>query len=174
MPEEYIAETQDRLHGIVEPVVEREGYVLVELRLTGGGRGSRLQVVIDRPGRTSYVPPDRKAGDPGLDGVGIRDCAVVSRALSPVLDVEDVIDAAYDLEVSSPGINRPLTKPEHFKIAEGMRVRVKLRIPIAEQRTHIATLVKADDEGITLEGDRNAEVVIPYRHIRQARLDLEF
>ena len=173
MPEEYIAETQDRLHGIVEPVVEREGYVLVELRLTGGDRGARLSVVIDRPGRTSYKPPKRKAGDPGLDGVGIKDCAAVSRALSPVLDVEDVITSAYNLEVSSPGINRPLTKPEHFQIATGLQVRLKLRIPIENQTTHIAILKRADDSGVILEGPNSNDISIPYRHIRQARLDLD-
>ena len=172
MPKEHLAETLDRLHEIVESVVVREGYELVDLELGGGKQRKRLLVMIDRPGRTSYAAPSRDGETLGPAPVGIRDCVKITKALGPVLDVEDAIRSAYNLEVSSPGLDRPLKTPHHFRLASGLTVRVKTRVPIDGENFFVAPLLKADDEEVVLSV-RGAEVRIPYRHIRQARLEVQ-
>ncbi|MDP6944844.1 MAG: ribosome maturation factor RimP [Myxococcota bacterium] len=173
MPNEQIAETLDRLHQIVEGVVVREGYELVDLDLGGGKKRKRLLVMIDRPGRTSYARPARGGDGEGPAAVGIADCVKITRALGPVLDVEDVIRSAYNLEVSSPGLDRPLKRPEHFRLAVGMTVRLKTRVPIDGESFFVAELLRADEDGVEISV-RGEERCIPYRHIRQARLEVQF
>ena len=173
MPNEHIAETIDRLQQLVQEVVEREGYELVDLELGSGKQRKRLLVLIDTPGRTSYAAPKRGAPPSGPPPVGIKDCVKVTKALGPVLDVEDVIRSAYNLEVSSPGMDRPLKTQRHFEIAVGLQVRVKTRVPVKDESFFIGKLSAATDEDVTLTV-RGDAVVIPYRHIRQARLEVQF
>jgi len=109
--EENIAERARRL---LEPVLGRDGYELVEVEWTQAGGRWTLRLFIDREG-----------------GVGIDDCQTVSRTVEPMLDVEDFISPAYDLEVSSPGLDRPLRTPEHFARYAGQRVLVKAYGPLA-------------------------------------------
>ncbi len=109
--EQSIAE---RTRSVLEPVLERDGYELVEVEwLRQGGRWT-LRLFIDKPG-----------------GVGIEDCQAASRTVEPILDVEDVIEPAYDLEVSSPGLDRPLRKPADFDRYAGQRAHVKTYGPVA-------------------------------------------
>ena len=173
MSNEHIAETIDRLHAVVEEVVVREGFELVDLELGTGKRRKRLLVMIDRPGRTTYAPPARDGSDTGPESVSIADCVKVTKALGPTLDVEDVIRSAYNLEVSSPGMDRPLKKKRHFELAMGLRVRIKTRVPVEGESFFEGTLVAAAEDDIAVE-IRNSEVRIPYRHIRQARLEVQF
>ena len=175
MAKEHLAETLQRLHEIVEPVLDADGLELVELQLQRGPRRYLLRVLIDRKGRVDYRPPpaDKTEDAAALDGVTIDDCARTSKALSPLLDVEDVIAGAYTLEVSSPGVNRPLRKPAHFARAVGEKVRVKTRVPIGGTNLHVAPLLSADDDRIVIEvGDEHIEV--PYRLISKANLDFDF
>jgi ribosome maturation factor RimP len=110
--QESIAEQARRL---LEPVLERDGYELVEVEwLRVGGRWT-LRVFIDKQG-----------------GVSIDDCQVASRTVEPMLDVEDFIEPAYDLEVSSPGLDRPLRKPQDFDRFAGQRACVKAFAPLAD------------------------------------------
>jgi ribosome maturation factor RimP len=100
---------------LLEPVLARDGFELVDVEwLRLAGRWT-LRVYIDRPG-----------------GVGIEDCQAVSRTVEPMLDVEDFIEPAYDLEVSSPGLDRPLRKPQDFERYAGQRVHVKAFAPVPE------------------------------------------
>ena len=172
MAKEHIAETLDHLHDIVNGVVTREGYELVDLELGGGKARQRLLVMIDRPGRTTYKAPKRGEVAEGPPAVGIGDCVKITKALGPVLDVEDAIRSAYNLEVSSPGLDRPLKTPRHFELAQDMLVRVKTRVPIEGENFFVATLVGSNDDTITLLV-RDSEIEIPYRHIRQARLEVQ-
>jgi ribosome maturation factor RimP len=104
----------ERARSVLGPVLARDGYELVDVEwLRGGGRWT-LRVLIDRPG-----------------GVNVDDCQLVSRTIDPILDVEDFIEPAYDLEVSSPGLDRPLRTPEHFERYRGKRVHVKAYGPVA-------------------------------------------
>lgn len=103
----------ERALGVLGPVLARDGYEVVDVEWVRGAGRWTLRVFIDRAG-----------------GVGIDDCQVVSRLIDPILDVEDFIEPAYDLEVSSPGLDRPLRTPEHFERYQGQRVHVKAYGPV--------------------------------------------
>ena len=154
------AKTQEdrQLLELIDPVAEAAGYAVVRLRLMGGER-RRLQVMAERP----------EDGEMGID-----DCTRLSRAVSEVLEAADAVNGDYVLEVSSPGIDRPLTKPEHFRRFLGRRVRVRTREPIAGQRNFTGTLADADDESVTVAADSDP-VRIPLAGMKRANLigDLE-
>lgn len=179
MASERLAETIDTLHRVIEPVLEREGFELVELeyKLTGAKRSRYLlRLTVDRVGRTSYDPVREDDGTGRavpVGGVTVQDCALLAKAIGPLLDVEDVVPGAYHLEVSSPGVNRPLKKPEHFALAVGRKVRVKTRVPVEGESFFLAPLVASDDEGLVLDV-RGTEVRIPYRLVGKANLEFEF
>ncbi|MFL5299112.1 MAG: ribosome maturation factor RimP [Anaeromyxobacteraceae bacterium] len=105
----------ERARRVLDPVVERDGFELVDVEWAREGQGWVLRVFVDRPG-----------------GITIDHCQELSRTLETILDVEDFIEPAYDLEVSSPGVNRPLRKPEHFQKFAGERVHVKAFGPIED------------------------------------------
>jgi ribosome maturation factor RimP len=117
------------------PILERQGLSLYDLELGRGKRKSVLRIFVDREG-----------------GISVDDCAHVSDVLSRVLDVEDPIPGAYDLEVSSPGLTRRLTKPRHFRGSAGHPVHMSLRRPVAGRQVLDGTL-----RG--LGGEPGAEVV---------------
>ncbi len=112
-----------RLAGIVAPTLESLGFELVRLRLMGGKRAT-LQIMAERP----------------EGGIEVEDCARISRAISAVLDVEDPIAGEYVLEVSSPGIDRPLTRPKDFERYEGYRVKLETAELIDGRRRFSGTL----------------------------------
>ena len=124
------------LVNLLEPTIEQLGYELSDLELKLGGRDVVVRVFIDKP-----------------DGVDLSDCEMVSRQLSAVLDVEDALPGHYTLEVSSPGLDRKLTKPAHFQRFTGETVRVKLRFPVDGRRNFRGALRAADDEKIEVEID---------------------
>ena len=124
------------LVNLLEPTIEQLGYELSDLELNLGGRDVVVRVFIDKP-----------------DGVDLSDCEMVSRQLSAVLDVEDALPGHYTLEVSSPGLDRKLTKPAHFQRFTGETVRVKLRFPLDGRRNFRGALRAADDEKIEVEID---------------------
>ena len=100
--------TQDELAALLEPTVEGLGFELADLDVRLGGRNGLVRVFIDKP-----------------DGISLEDCEAVSLAVSALLDVEDPVPGHYDLEVSSPGLNRKLTKPQHFERFRGEEVKVE-------------------------------------------------
>jgi ribosome maturation factor RimP len=103
----------ERARKLLEPVLAREGYELVEAEWLREGGTWVLRLYVDKPG-----------------GVGIDDCQAVSRLVETILDVEDFIEPAYSLEVSSPGVDRPLRKPEDFQRFAGQRAKVKAFGPL--------------------------------------------
>ncbi|EQD44345.1 protein belonging to Uncharacterized protein family UPF0090, partial [mine drainage metagenome] len=146
------ATLRERLIALIEPVIERLGYELVDLDY-GAGRGSALvRLYIDRHG-----------------GVGIEDCERVSREVSALLDVEDPIPTAYTLEVSSPGFDRVLRTRAHFARFAGERVFVELATPREGRRRYTGTLVAAGDAGIELDVD-GERVAVRYEELAKARL----
>ena len=144
--------TRDELLKLLEPTVEGLGYELSDLEVKFGGRHGALRVFIDKP-----------------DGIGLDDCENVSLAISALLDVEDPLPGHYDLEVSSPGLDRKLTKIEHFQRFEGEIVKVQMRFPIAGRRRFRGTLVSSDDENIVVEVD-GVPHTLPVATIDTARL----
>ena len=122
---------------LLEPVVEDMGYELVMVETTGSPSGGQvLRAYIDAPG-----------------GILLEDCEQVSRQVSAILDVEDPIRAEYTLEVSSPGIDRPLVKPEHFQRFQGNQVRVVMREARLGRRRFTGFLVEAGAECVVVEVD---------------------
>ena len=140
------------MQGLLEPTVERLGYELVDLEVRLGSGNGLVRVFIDKP-----------------DGVDLDDCEKVSLAVSALLDVEDPVPGNYNLEVSSPGLDRKLTKPAHFQRFAGETVKVQMRFPIEGRRRFRGTLVSSDDENIVVEVDGESHS-LPLKTIDTARL----
>lgn len=140
---------------LLDPVAEAAGYNVVRLRLMGGER-RRLQVMAERP----------EDGDMGID-----DCTRLSRAISEVLDAADVVNGDYVLEVSSPGIDRPLTRRADFAAYAGLEVKLELdRMAEGRKRFRgVLTGLDGDNVGIDLEGEEHT-ALIPFSWITDAKL----
>jgi ribosome maturation factor RimP len=118
-----------------------------------------LRVFIDKPG-----------------GVGLEDCETVSRSLETLLDVEQVVEHAYHLEVSSPGLDRPLKKPEHFRRAEGQKVKLKTFGPLGQppRRSFRGVLTSVAEDGVTVDVEGAGTFRVPFKDIAKANLEFEF
>jgi ribosome maturation factor RimP len=150
-----ILSAMSQLEPIVEPAVEAAGYRLVRLRLIGG-KTKTLQIMAERP-------------DGQMD---VEDCARLSRALSEFLDCEDPIEGEYVLEVSSPGIDRPLTRLTDFSRWSGHEAKLELNAPEATGRKRFKGLLlglDGNDVVIDVEGQR---LNFPFRSIAEAKLVL--
>ncbi len=146
---------KQKLVELLEPVVLAEGMELVDVSVSGGGR-TTLRVTIDQE-----------------RGIGVDDCARVSRAVSLILDVEDPFPGRYALEVSSPGLNRPLVKPEHFRRAVDRDVKLKLNRPLEGRRLNYRgrlTGIMDDPPRIVLEMESES-VTIPLDCIGKANVE---
>ena len=124
------------VQAIIEPVVTSLGYELVGAEFLIQGQSGLLRVYIDAE-----------------DGIQMKDCTRVSHQLSGVLDVEDVIKGKYQLEVSSPGLDRPLFTAEHFERFKGHKARLKLTVPLEGQRKFKGTLKGVKNDQVILEVD---------------------
>jgi ribosome maturation factor RimP len=146
-----------RLLELLDPVAEAAGYEIVRLRLMGGGDRRRLQVMAETP-----------EGD-----MVVEDCARLSRALSAVLDAADPVSGEYVLEVSSPGIDRPLTRLKDYEAYEGYEVKLELdRLAEGRKRFRgVLACVEGDQIGIDLEGE-DETAMVPFAWIVEAKLVL--
>ena len=143
---------REKLVGLIEPLLERLGYEMVDLEFAGGRGSAMLRVFIDREA-----------------GVGIEDCEAVSREVSALLDVHDPVPTGYRLEVSTPGFDRVLRKPAHYARFAGAQVAVELAVPREGRRRYAGRLVRSDENGVELRVDGVA-VAFPYREVFRARL----
>ncbi|WP_149865542.1 ribosome maturation factor RimP [Catenovulum maritimum] len=109
----------------------------------------------------------------GENGISVDDCAEVSRQVSAILDVEDPIKDEYTLEVSSPGMDRILFKPEQYPAYVGQHVNVKTRLPIEGRRKFKGLLQSIEEKSVVLEID-NDEYVIPFNNIEKAQVVPQF
>lgn len=127
---------------LIEPVCVDAGYELVDLEYKQGGQGAVLRLYIDYPAGSDK-------------SISFADCEKLSRELSAILDVEDPIIQKYSLEVSSPGIDRPLRKPEHFRRFVGQEAKVSLRQGVDGRRNFKGLLVEVSESGssVTIEVD---------------------
>ena len=128
--------TQDELAKLLEPTVEGLGFELSDLEAKIGSQNGLLRLYIDNE-----------------DGISLEDCEKVSAAVSALLDVEDPLPGQYNLEVSSPGSDRTLTKLAHFERFMGDTVKVQMRFPIEGRRRFRGKLLSADEENIVVEVD---------------------
>jgi ribosome maturation factor RimP len=148
---------RERLIALIEPVLVRSGYELVDLEYAAGRSQAVLRLFID------HLVIDQAAG------ITVEDCERVSRDVAALLDVDDPIPIAYTLEVSSPGFDRVLRTPAHFERFAGSRVFVELKVPRAGRRRYTGTLQAVSATGIELEVDKQ-KVEIPFGDIGKARL----
>ncbi len=137
-----------------EPVLAEHGLELVEIQFRPEAHGWVLRLFIDREG-----------------GVTIDDCADVSREISAWLEVEDLIEHSYHLEVSSPGLERPLRRRQDFERFSGRKARIKLKEPVGEQRVFVGTLAGLEGETVVLLVD-GREQRFALNMISRARLTL--
>lgn len=150
------------LETLIAPTLDGMGYALVRLRLTGGPRPT-LQVMAERA---------------DLRPMTIEDCEAISHALSAKLDVEDPIASAYTLEVSSPGIDRPLVRAQDYQRFAGHLAKVETRVPVDGRRRFSGRILAASDTHVRvrLEGEGPAgatpEVEIALADISKAKLKL--
>ena len=146
----------DRLRQILKPVVEAMGCELVGVEFHPHGGNALLRVYIDK-----------------TTGISVTDCQQVSHQISGVLDVEDPISGHYTLEVSSPGLDRPLFEAAHFMRFAGHRVRVQLAAPLNGRKNWQGRLLGMHGADVVLAAD-GAELWVPLERIEKARLIPEF
>ena len=146
------------LERLIEPEVNSLGYELVRVCMTGGTSDPTLQVMAEKP--------DTRQLD-------LSDCERISRRLSEMLDLCDPIEGAYRLEVSSPGIDRPLTRPRDFADWAGHEARVELTNPVAGNRKGLqGALVGIEGDTVTLDDKKSGSVSFAFADIRSAKLVL--
>lgn len=141
-----------RLTQLLQPVVEDLGYEFVGLEYTGQGKQAVLRVYIDRD-----------------DGIDLDDCTRVSHEVAALLDVEDPISGQYSLEISSPGLDRPLFTLEQFQRFAGEEVKLTLFAPHDGRRKFRGRIVAAADGCVSIEQD-GAEIALDFNNIARARL----
>ncbi len=145
----------DRIERMIAPVAGSMGYDVVRVRLTGGTRGV-LQVMAERKGGAAMT---------------VADCVALSRTLSALLDVENPIPGSYSLEVSSPGIDRPLVKKRDFERFAGFEARVETRRPIHGRKRFRGRLLGVKDDAVRIKLPEG-EFEIPCAEIHRAKLVL--
>ena len=150
---------KDKLWSLLDPVVADEGLALWDLQLVGAaGRPQRIQVFVDR----------------GEGGISLDDCANLSRRMGAVLDVEELLSNAYNLEVSSPGIERTLHRVEHFQRYLGETVRLKLGYAVDGRRNVVGRLLSASEEQVEVDIPDVGLLAVPKEAIRRANLVVSF
>jgi len=145
--------TAERVRAVVAPLLDAHGLDLYDLELAGGV----LRILVDRPG--------------GADIGAVSDLA---RAVSHALDEHDPIAGRYTLEVSTPGLERPLRTPEHFELAVGSAAKVKTRPGSEGERRVEGTIARADDRTVTVRQDDGTERTLRYDDIERARTTFEW
>jgi ribosome maturation factor RimP len=145
------------LERLIEPELKNLGYDLVRVMMIGGASDPTLQVMAERPETRQ------------LD---IADCERISHRLSECLDLADPIDGSYRLEVSSPGIDRPLTRLKDYKDWAGFEARITLRHPRGERKQFSGTLQGIDGEAVELHAKDGEDYALPFDDIASAKLVL--
>ena len=154
-----------RIREAADRVVAAHGLELFDVELTRESQGWVVRVTIDRPGPAAT--PE--------DSVSIEDCSTVSRELSAILDVEDPLDRAYTLEVSSPGLDRPLRNEADFQRFAGRMASIVLNEPVDGQTFFNGRIQGIDESAVViLVGKKNRPHRIPVAGIKRARLEVEF
>ncbi len=150
---------EERVRTVAEPIVAGEGMELVDLEFVREKEGFVLRLFIDKTG-----------------GIGLEDCSQASRAVETALDVEDLVPHEYNLEVSSPGLNRPLKKPQHYERVKGKTIIVKTYGPIGSppRKNFKGICQEVSPEAVTVHVEGAGAFTIPFKEIAKANLEFEF
>jgi ribosome maturation factor RimP len=144
---------------LLEPHIERQGYELVAVEYHKGTRSSLVRLLLDKPG----------------GGIGLDDLEKLSPALSDLLDVYDPVAERYTFEVASPGVNRPLSKLEHFAAVRGGRVKVRTHQARDGQKTFTGRLAEVSETGIELDDEiSHRRVAIGFGEMARANFEYDF
>jgi ribosome maturation factor RimP len=147
-----------RVWELAEPLALSRGLELVDVQYRPEAGRVVLRLLIDRPGGR----------------VTLDELARMSRELGDVLDAHDAVPGRYQLECSSPGVNRPLLRAEHFRRAIGERIRLRARAPIGGRRQFHGTLESVDSDGVTLRDPDAGMVTVAFDAIEKANIDHDF
>jgi ribosome maturation factor RimP len=147
---------QEQIQRLLDPILGSLGLTLWDLELRKQGPQWLLRIYIDRE----------------TDGVTLGDCEAVSRDLGTVLDVEDIMPHSYTLEVSSPGLDRSLTRPEHYRKCRGSLVKIKTYQPINGGKVFRGKLSGLEDQVVLLEQDSGETLRIPLDNVSKASLEV--
>jgi len=159
----------ERVRPIAERVARSRGLELFDVQFRRESVGWVLRVIIDRP-----APADGHVSDGADERVGVEDCQRVSEDLSAILDVEDPIAHAYTLEVSSPGLDRPLRTANDFRRFRGRLAKIVVGEPVDGQKHFGGRLQGVEDEAVLVAGEKGRVHRIPLAAITRARLEVEF
>ncbi len=147
-----MAAKEDTIQAMLEPAIEALGFELWGLEYMSQGRHTTLRLYID-----------------GENGVNVDDCASVSRQVSSIMDVEDPILGEYTLEVSSPGLDRWLFRPEHYLQYVGKWIEMRLRVPFEGRRKFKGTLKGIEGEDVVIQVDDH-EFLLPLNSVDRAQV----
>ncbi len=148
-------EQTHRVEELIAPSLEALGFELIRVRYGGTGRPT-LQIMIERRDRAALT---------------VDECAIASKSISALLDVEDPIGGAYDLEVSSPGLDRPLTRIGDFERFAGFDAKIELAAPMNGRKRYRGQLLGVKDGNVRISADSGAAIV-PFATIKHAKLIL--
>lgn len=146
-----------KIAALAQPVIEDLGFALVAVRMTGENRACTVQIM---------------AENPATQRLGLEDCTKISKALSAVMDVEDPVQGHYRLEISSPGIDRPLVRPEDFARYAGFEVKIELDVPLEGQKRFRGMLGGIENGLIALDVEGKGKVELPFESVHKAKLVL--
>jgi ribosome maturation factor RimP len=153
-----------RVRDLAGRVSASHGLEVFEVQFRREGRGMVLRVQIDHPGPSSTA----------TDSVSVEDCAAISRELSAILDVEDCVPGAYTLEISSPGLDRPLRQPDDYRRFVGRRAKLVVRERIDGSSFFKGRLGGLEKGDVLIDGDDGQRHRVPLNAISRAHLEVEF
>lgn len=145
-----------RLTALAEPLAASLGMEIVLAEIKGGGNRSIVRIFIDQPG-----------------GISLGDCERFSKRLSVLLDVEDIVPFSYTLEVSSPGLDRPLIREQDFERFSGRAARIRTRLPVEGQRNFRGRILGAGGGRLSLEIAPGKQIEFALTEIEKANLEIE-
>jgi len=146
-----------KIEEVAQRVAQSEGLEIVEVEVKGGGNQRLVRIAIDKP-----------------EGVTHGDCELVSHQVGTILDVEDIVPGHYTLEVSSPGVERKLLKPQDYERFQGKKARITLREPVEGRKNWEGTLAGLTEGVVTLETEPGNTRRIPLEQIHKANLKFEW
>lgn len=156
---------EQKARALAEPLIAAEGLELVDVEFLREPHGWVLRLTIDKLGGSSRENP-----------IGLEECTLASRAVDTALDVEDFVPHEYSLEVSTPGINRPLKRLEHFQRAVGQRVKIRTFAPVGEapgRKSFTGALVEATAAGIVVDVEGAGRFSIPLESVSKAHVEAD-